>query len=400
MLSAGLNGCTPGTGRGGARGSPRSGCRRFRGNCGASRVTAQVGSRHMSSELSTPTSGTPGWTELQVPPTRQNPERLAWTVLLASFAIFLILLVTVPLALRYGAEMATVPQSATLDPSQGTVLLYAPDATEPIAVTEVRENISEGSVLEAGDSPTQATLRLSAESGGEALGSVQLYSGTRLAVDSMRSPMFAMSQQPHRALLRLDQGQARIFTNSGGDRALFVKIETPHGLIELAPGQLPGGGHRRADGHHRERRRSHPRTGRFGAPGGRQRPACLDDGRRCGRRAGHRRRESAAQRQLHRVDAGHLGKLRHCAGRDARPGQHHGAGRPPCGLFRAPGRRQRAHRGRHPPEHREGRQRLRQAPASARREAALPEPAGRRLSELRISRCASRSRTPTSTASS
>lgn len=191
----------------------------------------------MSSELSTPTSGSKtGRAEPEIFQTRQNPERLAWTVLLVSFAIFVILAITVPLALRYGAETATVPQSATLDPSQGTVLLYAPEATEPIAVTEVREDIAEGSVLEAGDSPTQATLRLNAESGGEALGSVQLYSGTRLAVDTMRSPMFAMSHQPHRAWLRLEQGQARVFTNSGGDRDLLVAIETPHGLIDLAPG--------------------------------------------------------------------------------------------------------------------------------------------------------------------
>ena len=33
---------------------------------------------------------------------RENPERLAWAVILVSFTLFLVLAVTVPLAIRYG----------------------------------------------------------------------------------------------------------------------------------------------------------------------------------------------------------------------------------------------------------------------------------------------------------
>jgi hypothetical protein len=130
-----------------------------------------------------------------------------------------------------------VPQTATLDPSQGTVLLFPPNATEPIAITELRKDVAEGSVVQAGDSQTQATLRLISEgTADEALGSVQIYSGTRLGIEEMRSPMFDMSTEPYRVRLRVDNGQTRIFTNSGQQRPLRVEIETPHGSLLLKTG--------------------------------------------------------------------------------------------------------------------------------------------------------------------
>ena len=95
-------------------------------------------------------------------------------------------------------EVATVKQTAVLNPTQGTVLLYTPGAVEPIAITDLRDEVTEGSLLEAGDGPTQATVRLINESGSdEALGSVQMFSGTRLHIDQMRSPAFDLSRAPY-----------------------------------------------------------------------------------------------------------------------------------------------------------------------------------------------------------
>lgn len=170
---------------------------------------------------------------------RENPERMAWIVLLACFGVFLALAVSVPLAVRYAVQHTTTPQTATLDPTQGTVLLYQPGAAEPVAITELRKDIAEGSVIVAGDSPTQATLRLISEGAtDEALGSVQMYTGARLAIERMRSPLFEMSSEPYQVRLHLDEGQARVFTNSGQQRPLRVEIETPHGSILLDTGSF------------------------------------------------------------------------------------------------------------------------------------------------------------------
>ncbi|HHY54456.1 MAG TPA: hypothetical protein GYA08_03370 [Chloroflexi bacterium] len=168
---------------------------------------------------------------------RENPERLAWIVLLTSFALFVALAITVPLSIRYVIEVATVKQTAVLNPTQGTVLLYTPGAVEPIAITDLRDEVTEGSVVEAGDSPTQATVRLITEGDSdEALGSVQIFSGTRLRIDRLRRPTFDMSSEPYQAQLTLDKGQTRVFTNSGHQRPLAVRIVTPHGEIDLDAG--------------------------------------------------------------------------------------------------------------------------------------------------------------------
>ena len=197
----------------------------------------------MSTQVSGP--GSPNahadgvWSGAPIVKMRENPERMAWVVLLACFGLFVVLLITVPLAMRYGIQFATAAQTATLDPTQGTVLLYQPGATEPIAITELRKDVVEGSTIEAGDGATQATLRLISEGAtDEALGSVQLYSGTRLEIPRMRSPMFDMSTEPYQVQIQLDKGQARVFTNSGQQRPLRVAIKTPHGTILLSTGSF------------------------------------------------------------------------------------------------------------------------------------------------------------------
>ncbi len=179
-------------------------------------------------------------TPWQRPPTlnlRENPERLAWLVLLASFATFCVLAITIPAAIIYTVHYASAPQTAKLDPTLGTLFLYPEGKGEPIAVTDVRENIEEGARIVAADDSTQATLSLNSDPAtGEALGSMQIYSGVDLTLQRLRRPLFGQSPESYHALLRMDAGQARLFTSSASERSIDVQLETPHGLIILAPG--------------------------------------------------------------------------------------------------------------------------------------------------------------------
>lgn len=191
----------------------------------------------MSSDLTSAPSADTLWAGDTLHRVRENPERLAWIVLLTSFVVFLVLAITVPLTMRYAIEVATVKQTAVLDPTQGTVLLYTPGSVEPIAITDLRDEITEGSVVEAGDGPTQATVRLITEGDNDqSLGSLQIFSGTRIRVDQLRSPAFDLSSEPYQARVTIDKGQARVFTNSGQQRPLAVRIVTPHGEIDLDTG--------------------------------------------------------------------------------------------------------------------------------------------------------------------
>ncbi len=168
---------------------------------------------------------------------RENSERTAWFVILAGFAIFVTLAVSIPLTLRYGVRHATASQTARLEPTLGTLLLYPPKSDEPMAITASRDDVTEGSRIEAADESAQGTLALVGVDGlAEALGSVQIYPGASLDVLRLRRPLFERSPEPYTAKLRLNQGQARIFTNTMDRRPLRVELETPHGVIALDSG--------------------------------------------------------------------------------------------------------------------------------------------------------------------
>jgi hypothetical protein len=198
----------------------------------------------MSSESSSLVHGDPLAPTLGAHPTdvpakwRQNPERLAWIVLLGSFAIFVILAITLPLGARYVIRYATVSQEARLEPTLGTLLFYPSPSAEPVAVTSIKEGIGEGSRIVAADESTQGSLAFISDNGDAVLGSVQLYAGATLDVLRVRRPFFSRSTEPYTVRLYLVKGQARIFSNSEeiDARPLRVDLETPHGLIALGTG--------------------------------------------------------------------------------------------------------------------------------------------------------------------
>ncbi len=173
---------------------------------------------------------------------RENPERLAWFVILFSFAIFITLAIAVPWAVRYTLRYLPVSQSARLDPSlESFFSVYLPKSGDAIAITgAVSKTITVGSVIEAASDATQGTLNLISDEEDKAaqvLGSLQLYSGTTVKILRLSRPFFkSWSSEPYQAHLLLERGQARIFTNSGKARPLSVQLETPHGTVVLATG--------------------------------------------------------------------------------------------------------------------------------------------------------------------
>ncbi len=168
---------------------------------------------------------------------RDNPERLAWGVLLAAFSVFVALLIIVPLSITYMVDHYMVAEPAQLEATQGTLLLYPDAGSEPIAVTTERADVDEGSRIVAADESTQGTVGLIRdEETGELLGSVQIYPGTELTLERLRRPFFDRSSQPYTVRMVLDAGQARVFTNSGNLRPLQVELITPQGTIALDAG--------------------------------------------------------------------------------------------------------------------------------------------------------------------
>ncbi len=171
-----------------------------------------------------------------MPRWRQRPERAAWTVLLLSFALFLVLVTGIPLAVRNLYHTAAAKQSLQFETTLGTVLLYLPNSDQPIALTEWREGIGEGSRLETGPG-AQGVLGLPV--GGqsdELMGTILLYPNSTLEVVMSRRPYFAGSNEPYTLRIRVQEGQVRMFTRSAFDRPVEVQIETPQGEAQLEEG--------------------------------------------------------------------------------------------------------------------------------------------------------------------
>lgn len=170
------------------------------------------------------------------PKWKERPERLAWVVLLSSFAIFLILLVAIPSASFYAVERFSVRRQALLESTQGVLWLKPFRGSDQIAVTGQRADIGVGSVIEAASETTQGTLSfVSSDEFPQTLGSIHFYAGTTIEVEQISEPFFARSDQPYQVTLRLLQGQARIFNNSQLDqRALHVDLLVPHGSVIMS----------------------------------------------------------------------------------------------------------------------------------------------------------------------
>src|SRR5690349_1753306 len=76
----------------------------------------------------------PGWKARVVDPWRENPERLAWLVILAGFAVFAFLAISIPLAIQYTIRYTTVSDKAKMERALGTLLLYQSTGSEAVAI--------------------------------------------------------------------------------------------------------------------------------------------------------------------------------------------------------------------------------------------------------------------------
>jgi hypothetical protein len=152
--------------------------------------------------------------------------------LLTAFAIFCILIVSVPLGIRWYLLNATVAHETTLEePIDGTVFVQEPRGTELIATTHRREDVPEGTTI-ATDEHLRAFLRLYEGS------TLTLDYGTSIVLERVRSPRFAISSRPNEIRVRVERGQVAIGVGAPMERPLQMAVTTPHAGITLKEGSF------------------------------------------------------------------------------------------------------------------------------------------------------------------
>ena len=157
------------------------------------------------------------------------PTGKAWGVLLTAFAIFCILAIAVPLSIRWYVANATVLQDTALEPIDAAVYVRSLKETEFIAITKGRVHVAEGATV-ATDGHSRAFVRLFENS------TLMVYNDTEVVLGRVRAPRFESSPLPNRVHIDIHHGRVAIGVALPVDRALDLRVQTPHADMVLEEG--------------------------------------------------------------------------------------------------------------------------------------------------------------------
>lgn len=162
-----------------------------------------------------------------------HPERIAWGVLLVSFAIFCTICVVTGLGVHYFLFGSTVPLNASIQVGTGTAIITGTDASQRPVQGEVE--ILNGSRIST-DSQSQATLSYTDPYLEDALlASMTVRSNTAFLLRDAARPRFDWTQSSHIITLRDFSGEIEInILQNSVQKVLRVDIWTSTGhLIRL-----------------------------------------------------------------------------------------------------------------------------------------------------------------------
>lgn len=171
---------------------------------------------------------------------RQNYERLAWTVLLLSFAACLVLAIGTPLAIQWFVRYSYTGQFITLDVQEGTLVITCSSGNVPFPATSHQDDLCQGrenSLITTG--PTdQGLLEMRPRNAvTTTLATVQIYRGTRIKLVRANTPLLPRFTSEHNQVrLQMESGRIRVSVPSGGSRSMSFQVTTPQALVQLSGG--------------------------------------------------------------------------------------------------------------------------------------------------------------------
>jgi hypothetical protein len=161
---------------------------------------------------------------------RNNPERLAWTVLLLAFTTFCVLAIAVPLGVRWYLLNATIAKATAVTSVRGTVLAETRNAALPVPITDGSTTEVEEATRVTTDSTSQAVLTFFNDS------SLTLYSETSVRIQRTRIPRFGLGHRPDTIRVELERGRVRVVPSSRSE--LLFEVHSPHAVISLGEGSF------------------------------------------------------------------------------------------------------------------------------------------------------------------
>ena len=159
---------------------------------------------------------------------RGRPERVAWLILLISFALFCTMAVTVPLGIRSYILYDETPHEVSVESLVGTVVVEPPVGLESVPLSKGQAMlVPEGTVVRV-DESSQAAITFFDHS------FMRLYSGTIVRLVRQSSPRYAVSPLSNTIHLELIGGRVHIGTALSEDRFLDFRVAMPYAVVEAS----------------------------------------------------------------------------------------------------------------------------------------------------------------------
>jgi len=165
---------------------------------------------------------------------RDNPERIAWLVLLISFFVCVSSAVAFPLGIRSFVLHSTVDQLVVLDVQRPPLRVTLAGRGEPMALDREREIPRATSI--ATDETSGRLVFQATKNDNLMLATVQLYDYTEVTLSEARSPRFGSSPLSHEMVLELISGRLRITIPGEESRPTSLVVHTDLGQVTLAEG--------------------------------------------------------------------------------------------------------------------------------------------------------------------
>jgi len=162
---------------------------------------------------------------------QEQPERIAWVVILGAFSIFCFLALLIPSLLYWYITSASIPISTEITSVRGTVLIDDSGAELSSSLTDGNTTAIEESYTVATDDTSQAILTFADDS------SLTMYSDTTVVLREMKEPRFAISSNPTRIVIEVQTGRIRV-TSARSREDLQFDVDTPYAAIELDQGSF------------------------------------------------------------------------------------------------------------------------------------------------------------------
>lgn len=162
---------------------------------------------------------------------RNNPERLAWIVLLSAFTIFCLMALLIPSSIYWYVINAINPLGAELTSVRGIVLIGNPDTELSSSVVDGQTVALNESITISTDNTSQAILTFADDS------TLTMYGDTSIVLHQAQEPRFGLSPNPTQIKVEVNKGRIRA-TASRGREDLNFDIATPDTEVALGQGSF------------------------------------------------------------------------------------------------------------------------------------------------------------------